>query len=95
MQTWPDADDAVSRQSTVFSTTEKSVDEQLRHQCHVASFDGTDSLPIEFLGHAASNGILQPSRRNAHIYLRHGVTFDAWSCRAVPLCVARHSVDVP
>ncbi len=50
----------------------------------VASFDGTDNLPIEFLGHAASNGMPQPSRRNVQIYLWHGATFAAWPCRCVP-----------
>ncbi len=63
--------------------------------CRVASFDGTDNLPIEFLGRAASNGIPQPSRCNIHIYLWHGATFAAWPCRTLPLCAARHSVDVP
>ncbi len=45
--------------------------------CRAASFDGTDNLPIKFLGHAASNGMPQPSRRNVHIYLWYGVTFAA------------------
>ncbi len=62
--------------------------------CHVAFFDGTNNLPIEFLGCAASNGMSQPSRCNVHIYLRHGVTFAAQPCHAVLLCAARHSVDV-
>ncbi len=35
--------------------------------CRAASFDGTDKLPIEFLGRTASNGMPQPSRRNIHI----------------------------
>ncbi len=52
-------------------------------------------MPIEFLGCAASNGMPLPSRRNVHIYLRHGETFAAWPCRAVPLCAVWHSVDVP
>ncbi len=52
--------------------------------CHTASFDGTDNLPIEFLGRAASNGMPQPSRCNIHIYLGHGTTFAARPCRCVP-----------
>ncbi len=83
------------KQSAVLSTTEKSVDEQSRHQCSTASFDRTDNLPIKFLGCAASNGMPQPSRRNVHIYFRHGATFAAWPCCAVLLCAAWHSVDVP
>ncbi len=63
--------------------------------CRVASFDETDNLPIEFLGCAASNGMPQPSWHNVHIYLRYGATFAARPCCAVPLCGARHSVDVP
>ncbi len=61
----------------------------------MASFAWTDDLPIKFLGRAASNGMLQTSRRNIHIYLWHGVTFAAWPCRTLPLCATRHSVDVP
>ncbi len=38
------------------------------------------NLPIKFLGHAASNGVPQPCRRNIHIYLQHGVTFAACLC---------------
>ncbi len=52
-------------------------------------------MPIKFLGHAASNGMPQPSRHNVHIYLRPGATFAVWTCHAVPLCAARHSVDAP
>ncbi len=63
--------------------------------CCAASFDGTDNLPIEFLGRAASNGMSQPSWRNVHIYLWHAVTFAARPCRTLPLCAVRHSVDVP
>ncbi len=63
--------------------------------CCVASFDGTDNLPIEFLGYTASNGMPQPSRHNVHVYLWHGATFAAWPCRTLPLCAVRHSVDVP
>ncbi len=63
--------------------------------CRAASFNGTDNLPIEFLSRAASNGMPQPSRRNVHIYLWHSATFAAWPCRTLPLCAARHSVDVP
>ncbi len=69
----------------------------LRIICHVA-FDGTDSLPIEFLGHAASNGMPQPSRRNVHIYLWYGTTFATRLCYTLPLCAAWrtwHSMDVP
>ncbi len=55
------------KEVAVFSTTEKSVDEQLRHQCCAASFDGIDNLLIEFLGSAASIGMPQSSRRNVHI----------------------------
>ncbi len=62
--------------------------------CCAASFDGTDNLPIEFLGHAASNGTPQPSRHNVHIYLRHGATFAARPCRAVLLCAVWHNVGV-
>ncbi len=62
--------------------------------CCAASFDGTDNLPIKFLGRTASNGMPQPSRRNVHIYLWHGATFAAWPCRTLPLCAARHSVNV-
>ncbi len=91
---WTDAI-ITHKQSAVFNTTEKSVDEQSRHQCHAASFDGTNNLPIEFLGRAASNGMPQPSRCNIHIYLRHGSTFPAQPCCAVLLCAVRHSVDVP
>ncbi len=29
------------------------------------------------------------------MYLWHGVTFAAQPCRTLPLCAARHSVDVP
>ncbi len=83
------------KQKAIFSTTEKSVDEKLWHQCRTASFEGTDNLPIEFLGHAASNGMPQPSRCNVHIFLQHGATFAAWPCRTVPLYVAQHSVDIP
>ncbi len=60
-----------------------------------ASFDGTDNLPIEFLDHAASNSMPQPSRHNVYIYLWHGATFAARHCRTLPLCATRHSVDVP
>ncbi len=63
--------------------------------CRAASFDGTDNLPIEFLGRAASNGMPQPSRHNIHIYLWHGATFAVQPCHTLPLCAARHSVDVP
>ncbi len=63
--------------------------------CRVASFDGTDNLPIKFLGHAASIDMLQLSRCNVHIYLWHGATFAAWPCRTLPLCATRHSVDIP
>ncbi len=63
--------------------------------CRVASFDGTDNLPMEFLGCAASNGMPQPSQCNVHIYLWHGATFATQPCRTLPLCAARHSVDVP
>ncbi len=63
--------------------------------CHAVSFDGTNNLRIEFLGHAASNGTPQLSRRSVHIYLWHGATFAARPCRTLPLCAARHSVDVP
>ncbi len=45
---------------------------------------GTDNLPIKFLGHAASNGMPQPSRRNIHIYLWHGATFALRPCHCVP-----------
>ncbi len=83
------------KQSAVFSTTEKSVDEQSWHQCRAASLDGTDNLPIKFLDSAASNGMPQPSRRSIHIYLRHGPTFAARPCRTVLLCVAWHCMDVP
>ncbi len=55
----------------------------------------TDNLPIEFLGHAASNGMPQPSQRNVHIYLWYGATFATQPCRTLPLYAARHSVDVP
>ncbi len=56
-------------------------------KCRTASFDGTDNLPIEFLGHAASNGM---PTQHPHILV-------AWRnfCRTLPLCAARHSVDVP
>ncbi len=67
----------------------------LRHQCSAASFDKTDNLTIKFLGLAASNGMTQPCQHNIHIYLQYGGTFTARSCHAVPLCAARHSVDVP
>ncbi len=63
--------------------------------CRTASFDGTNNLPIKFLGHAASNGMPQPSRRNVHIYLWHGTTFAAWPCCTLPHCAAWHSVEVP
>ncbi len=63
--------------------------------CRTASFDGTDNLPIEFLGRTTSNGMLQPSWHNIHVYLWHGATFGAWPCRTLPLCAARYSVDVP
>ncbi len=83
------------KQSAVFSTTEKSVDEQSWHQCRAASFDGTNNLLIKFLDHAASNSMLQPSRRNIHIYLRHGATFAVRPCCDVTLCAVWHSVDIP
>ncbi len=62
------------------------------HQCDrvhmkkefTASFDGTDNLPIEFLGRAASNGMSQPSRLSIHTYLWHGAIF-----------AVRRSVDIP
>ncbi len=57
--------------------------------CRVASFDGTDNLPIEFLGRAASNSMPQPSRCNIYIYLWHGATFAVRPCRTLPLCAAR------
>ncbi len=57
------------KQSAVFSTTQKSADEQLRHQCHAAAFDVSDNLPIKFLSRTASNGMPQPSQCNIHIYL--------------------------
>ncbi len=63
--------------------------------CRAASFDGTDNFPFEFLGHTASNGMPQSSRRNAHIYLWHGATFAARPRSTLPLCAAQHSVDVP
>ncbi len=63
--------------------------------CRAASFDGTDNLPIEFLGRAAWNSMPQPSRRNIHIYLWLGATFAAQPFRTLPLCAAWHSVDVP
>ncbi len=63
--------------------------------CRAASFDGTDNLPIEFVGCAASNGMPQPSQRNVRIYLWHGVTFATQPCRTLSLCATRHSVDVP
>ncbi len=83
------------KQSAVFSITEKSVDEQLQHQCRTASFDGTDNLLVEFLGRAALNGMPQPSRHNIHVYLQHGAIFAARPCCALPLCATWHSVDVP
>ncbi len=48
-----------------------------------SSYAATNNLLIEFLGCATSNGMLQPSRRNVHIYLRHGTTFAARPCRTV------------
>ncbi len=78
------------KQSAVFSTTEKNVDEHSRHQCRATSFNETNNLPIKLLGCAASNGMLQQSRSNVHIYLWHGATFVVQ-----PLYAARHSVDVP
>ncbi len=63
--------------------------------CRAVSFDATDNLPIKFLGHAASNGRLQPSQLKVHIYLWHVATFAAQSWHTWPLCAAQHSVDVP
>ncbi len=63
--------------------------------CRAASFDGTDNLPIKFLGRAASNGKPQPSRRNIHVYLWHGATFAVRPCCTLPLCATRHNVDAP
>ncbi len=62
----------------------KLADTILKPLCRAASFDGTDNLPIEFLGCAASNGVPQSSRRNVHIYLRLGYTFAVRPCHAVP-----------
>ncbi len=63
--------------------------------CRAASLDGTDYLPIKFLGRVASNGIPQPSQCNVHVYLQHGTTFAAQPCHTVLLCAVWHSVDVP
>ncbi len=63
--------------------------------CPATSFNGNDNLPIKFLCGVASNSMPQPSRRNVYTYLRHGTTFAVWSCHAVPLCAARHNVNVP
>ncbi len=50
------------KQSAVFRTTEKSVDEQSWHQCRAASFDGTDNIfrPCSIERHAAAKPIQHP-----------------------------------
>ncbi len=60
--------------------------------CCAASFDGTDNLPIKFLGRAESkrHAAAEPTQR-PHILA-------AWRdicCAALPHCAAWHSVDVP
>ncbi len=67
------------KQSAVFSTTEKSVDQQSRHQCRAASFDGTDNLPIEYLGH--THAAVEPTQ-HPHIL----TTWCDFCCTTLPRC---------
>ncbi len=60
--------------------------------CRAACFDGTDNLPIKFFGRAASNSMLQLSRRNVYIYTCVIVRLLLCSLAVLCRCVLRNIV---